>query len=149
MSIEDRTIRPSTGRGPALSRNNLLVLSAFIVFMALNSILRFKTNIAEPRFNAEDIGERLGTGFGSLFLFWLICKGASISRAIDMKSNIFQISMGVLSLISYVVIWIWFVKNTTDSLVVILAAVPLVPVFYFVIGAIGGLFFRASSNFQK
>ena|ERR1700730_4619402 len=148
MSTEDRAGR-LTGRDPALSRNNILVLSAFIVFMALNSILRFKTNLAEPRLNLEDIGERLGTGFGSLLLFWLICKGASVSRTIDIKSNIFQISTGILGLILYAVIWIWVVKNTTDLLFIVLMAVPLVPMLYFAIGIIGGLFLRAASNFQK
>jgi hypothetical protein len=150
MSIEARGIRPSgsaaRNHAPLLTRNNIIVLSWFIVFMALNSILRFHPDVSEPRINLADIGGRLGTGFGSLLFFWIISKGASVSRKIEIRPHIVQISAAVLGLALYIALWIWLIQNTTDLLLIVLVAIPLIPTFYFAIGIMIGLGMRVLSS---
>jgi hypothetical protein len=150
MSIPARPIQspsnPAYDRAPLLTRNNIIVLCWFIVFMALNSILRFHADISEPRINFADIGERLGTGFGSLLFFWIISKGASISWKIEIRPNLVQISTAVLGAALYAVLWVWLARNTTDFLFIVLVAIPLIPVFYFAIGVLIGLGMRVLSH---
>jgi hypothetical protein len=136
----------STARSPILSRNNLAILSCFIVFMAFNSILRYIPHPhQEPRVSLSAIGYSLGTGFGSLLFFWLLCKGIEIARRLNIKDKIVRIVMAAIGLVLYVVMFIYIVQITSDLIFIIMAILPLVPAFYFVIGFILGLFSRLTN----
>ena len=135
--------RPVAPRSPFLSRNNIRVLSLFIVFMALNTVLRYIPNPdAKPRVSFFEIGSSLGTGFGSLLLFWIPCKGSDVGRRIKFREELFLIAMAALGLVFYVAFFVYVAQHSESLIFIIAVLIPLVPVFYFVIGFIIGLLSR-------
>ena len=52
----------------------------------------------------------------------------------------------MVGLALYAAFWVWLARNTTDLLFIVLVALPLIPVFYFVIGVFIGLGIRAFSR---
>ena len=147
MPTETRSIRPSgerasVSRSPLLSRNTILVLSCFIIFMAINSIFQFLPNPDEPRVNFGLIGYTLGTGFGSLLFFWILCKGVEIARRIEFREQLVLIVMTVLGLVLYVAFFVYVAQHSGSLMFIVVVLIPLLPTFYFGIGFIIGLLSR-------
>jgi hypothetical protein len=98
------------------------------------------------------VGYSLGTGFGSLFLFWLLCKGIEIAIRIVVKETMVFIVMTAIGVGLYsaffVTVFTYLLQSSGGVFFIIILAVPLVLAFYFVVGFIIGLFARITPSDQ-
>jgi hypothetical protein len=156
MSAEARAVASPTttpvSPRPVLSRNNIRVLFFFIVFMTLNTVMRYIPNFDEPRISFAEMGRTFGTGVASLLLFGILCKGLDIARRIKLKENLVFISMAVIGLCVYVAFFVmvaaYIFQSSATILLVVVFALPLIPAVYFVVGFIIGLFARMIASDQ-